>query len=130
MCVAEKRECETERGLRFCMSAPGILHCRAQHAKASITQVGNNPSHDGVTSFWNRPSGLRGQRGGPWVFRALKCLYPPFIATDTQKSTECFRDRFFECASLPPLHLITSGGFPVESLALQPLFHFSVSVCT
>ena len=114
MCVARKREeCERERGLHFCMSARGICVVALNMQKASITQAGNNPSHDdGVTSFWNRPSGLQGQPGGLRGFLGgLKCLgSPSFIAMDTQKPTDCLRDGLLE--NIAP-HLMTFGGFLV-----------------
>ena len=49
--------------------------------KANSTQAENNPSHDGVTFFWNRLSGLRGHEESP-----IKCsLSLPVIAMDAEK---------------------------------------------
>lgn len=118
-----KRECERERGLHFCMSASEYLYCWAQHAKGQ-----HHASHDEVTSFWNRPSGLQGRPGGLCVFICLKCLHSSyFIAMDTQQPTDCVREGLFK--TVPP-HLITFGGFlGVSSAALQSLFWFSVAIC-
>lgn len=52
--------------------------------KANSTQAENNPSHDGVTFLWNRPSGLQGHEGS--LFKCTRSL--PAIATDTEDPTD------------------------------------------
>lgn len=74
---------QREHGLHFCMSASDYLHCDAQ--KASITQMGNNPGCDEVTSFWT-----------PGTFMHLKYLCSlSSIAIDTQKQRKWLLSRCF-----------------------------------
>lgn len=52
--------------------------------KAKSTQAENNPSHDGVTFFWNGPSGQQGQEES--LFKCICSL--PVIAMDAQRPTD------------------------------------------
>lgn len=79
MCVAERESVRESVRCIFAWVPWSICIVVLNMQKARITQVGNNPSRDKVTSFWNRPSGLNKLPGGLWVFMGLKCAKSLFF---------------------------------------------------
>lgn len=85
------------------MSAPGVFALRRSTCKRSgITQAGNNPSQDRVTSFFffssqSRPSGQQGHPGGLRVFflggaKKLHSTRPLFFAQQIAYGTDFLKN--------------------------------------
>lgn len=123
MCVAVNRVWERAWSvfLHECFSVFAL--CELNMHKGSITQQEHNPSHDAVTSFWNRPSGLQGLPEGFGVFMNLKCLYCPvfFIALKSQKIAV---GSYWVISTLTQLGSVGGFGFDFPSKYIASLILF------